>query len=132
SRAVRPQYEAPAAKIEFEPVGNQNRRQHCLGTGCVVAKGAAQPAKVVVAALGEGARQLGMTDEIGVILAEGGSPEDVVRMDMGQDHIADRPVRAGADRRAQRAALLEAAAGIDDRYGSATDDEADIGDRVLV
>ena len=132
SRAVRPQCEAPAAQIEFEPVGNQNRRQHDLGTGCVVAEGALQPAEVVIAALGEGARQLGMPDEIGVIFAKRGRPEDVVGMDVGQDHIADRPIGTRADRGAQRAALLEAAAGIDDRYRSGPDDEADIGDRVVV
>ena len=91
-----------------------------------------QPAEVIVAALGKGARQFGMPDEIGVVVAEGGGPEDVVGMDVGQDHISDRPIRAGADRCAQRASLREAAAGVDDRHGLIADDEADIGDRVLV
>jgi hypothetical protein len=56
----------------------------------------------------------------------------VVGVDVGQDNITDRPIRAGADRRSQRASFREAAAGIDDRDGLIADDEADIGDRVLV
>ena len=53
-------------------------------------------------------------------------------MDVGQDHIADRPIGSSPNRRAESCSLFEAAAGVDDGDGGSADDEADIGNRVLV
>ena len=132
SRPVRPQGETPAAQIEIERVGNENRRRHDLGAARLLTEGVLQPAEVIVAALRKGARQFGMPDKIGVVVAEGSRPEDMVGMDVSQDHIADRPICLGADRCAQRAALREASAGVDDRHGLIADDKADIGDRIRI
>ncbi len=73
-----------------------------------------------------------MADEFGVIVSKRGGAKNVVGMDMGQDHIADRLIGAGAYCGAERDALYEAAAGIDDRDRVAADNKADIGDSVFV
>jgi hypothetical protein len=132
SRVVRPQREPPATQIKIELVGNQHRRHHDLGAIRFIAEGAAQPADVIVAALGKGARQFGVPDKIGAVVAEGRGPEDMVGMDVGQNHISDRLIRTRADRCAQPASLREAAAGVDDCHGLIANDKADIGDRVFV
>ena len=73
-----------------------------------------------------------MPDKIGVVAEKGGGAEDMVGMDMGQDHVADRPLGARPDRRSQVAAFLRAAARID--YGDRiiANHKADIGNGVVV
>jgi hypothetical protein len=73
-----------------------------------------------------------MADELRLICRESGRAEDVVGMDVGQHHIADRPVRRGADRVPQALSLDGAAAGIHHHHRLVADDEADIGEPILV
>src|SRR5262249_54069692 len=129
SGPLRPDREAPIAQIEFETVGDEDRRRHNLAAVSLLAENAAQ---VVFPTLREGAGEFGMADEIGVIIAKGRGAEDMVGMDMRQDHIADPPVGSPADRRAQRRSFFEAATRIDDGDGIAADDKADVRDRVTV
>ena len=73
-----------------------------------------------------------MSDEDGSIPDEGGVAEDVVRMAMGVDDVADRLVGPGTNGREQLLSLTYAAPGIDDRNRALADDETDIGDRAVV
>ena len=129
---MRPHDQPAASEIEFEPAGHQDVGRHDLGAVCIIAEGFMQPAQIIVAALGQCARQLGMADEIGMIVAERGGPENMIGMDVGHDHIADRQPGSRTDRRAQLGSLAIAAAGIDHRDGIVSDDKSDIGDLVVV
>ena len=73
-----------------------------------------------------------MPDKIGMVVAEGRGTEDVVGMDVGQDHISDRPIGERPDRGAQLATLSSAAARIDHRHRVVSENEADIGDRIVI
>jgi hypothetical protein len=58
--------------------------------------------------------------------------ENVIRVGMRADDVADRLVRASANRGEQSAAFPHTAAGIDDRHGIVADHETDIGDAAPV
>ena len=73
-----------------------------------------------------------MANEIGMVVAENRSTEDVVGMDVGQDHISDRPIGERPDRGAQLATLSSAAARIDHRHRVVSENEADVGDRIVI
>ena len=91
-----------------------------------------QSAQIVRAALGKSARQLGMADELGMVVTECGGAEDMVGMDMGHDHIADRQPSPGADCGPEHDPFMIAAAGVDHRDRVISDDEPDIGDFVVI
>ena len=91
-----------------------------------------QSAQIVRPALGKSARQLGMADELGMVVTECGGAEDMVGMDMGHDHIADRQPSPGADRGPEHDPLMIAAAGVDHRHRVISDDEPDIGDFAVI
>ena len=73
-----------------------------------------------------------MPDKIGMVVAESCGTEDVVGMDVGQDHISDRPIGECPDRGAQLATLSSAAARIYHRHGVVSENEADIGNRIAI
>ena len=91
-----------------------------------------QSAKIISAALGKSAGQLGMADEIGMVVAKRGGAKDMVGMDVGHDHIADRQLGARADRRAKLGPFAIAPAWVDHRDGIVSDDKTDIGDLVVI
>ena len=73
-----------------------------------------------------------MADEDRAILQESARPEDVVGMDMAHHHIFDRRIGLLPDRRAQIFAIREAAARVGDEDALASNDEADVGDGVVI
>lgn len=77
-------------------------------------------------------RQFGVTDKRGRIVLEGRRAKDVIGMNVRQHHITDRQLGPRANREAQAAAVMQAAAGIDHRHRIATDDETEVGDGVEV
>src|SRR6516225_11086080 len=91
-RAMRPQCETPSAQVEIEPGGNKDGRRYHLAALCLIAESLAKSPQVIVASLREGARQFDMANEIGMVVAESCGTEDVVGMDVSQDHISDRPI----------------------------------------
>ena len=84
------------------------------------AAGVEQRAKPVVA------------DEGRPVRGKGGRAETMIGVTMGQDHMADRLVRALRDLGAQPLTIRETPAGVGDEHAVAADDEADIGDAVVV
>src|SRR4029077_11607789 len=91
-----------------------------------------QSAEIILTSLTYRAWQLGVAYEIGMVVSEGGGAEDMVGMDVGQNHIADRQIRLVADRRPNRPSLRKAAARVDHGDRNCPDDKAYICDRVLV
>ena len=73
-----------------------------------------------------------MTDEVSTFSLECRVAEDMVGVDVGVDHVADRLGRAGADRRQQPAPFTHAAAAIDHRDPLVADDKSEIGNRTFV
>src|SRR6516165_3862883 len=73
-----------------------------------------------------------MSDEIGMVVAKGSGAENMIGMDMGQDHIPDRTVGARLDCRMQFVSLFGTPARIDHRYSVVSDNEADIGDLICI
>ena len=73
-----------------------------------------------------------MPDKIGMVVAESCGTEDVVGMDVGQDHISDRPISERPDRGAQLATLSSAAARIYHRHGVVSENGADICNRIAI
>jgi len=65
------------------------------------------------------------------IFSRGGA-ENMVGMDMGHDHIADRQPSPGADCGPEHDPFMIAAAGVDHRDRIISDDEPDIGDFVII
>jgi hypothetical protein len=129
---MRPQCETPSAQVEIEPGGNKDGRRYHLAALCLIAESLAKSPQVIVAALRERAGQFGMPDKIGTVVAESCGTEDVVGMDVGQDHISDRPISERPDRGAQLATLSSAAARIYHRHGVVSENEADIGNRIAI
>ena len=64
----------------------------------------------------------------GRVVEERRGAEGMVRVDVADDDVPDRPVGAGADLGAQPGAVGEAAAGVGDEHRVAADHEADVGD----
>ena len=129
---VSPHHQTPSSQIEIEPGGNEDGWRYHLAAFRLTAESLANSPQVIVAALCEGARQFDMADKIGVVVAESCGTEDVVGMDVGQDHILDWPIGERPDRGAQLATLPSAAARIDHRHGVVSDNEADIGNCVII
>lgn len=73
-----------------------------------------------------------MTDEIWLVHEEGTGAKNVVRMDVAQQDVADWFCGGGANGGAEGLAVGEAAAWVGDQNGVAADDEADVGDGVVI
>jgi len=119
------------AEVDLGRVGDR----HCRvdhRSGPVLAQEVDQALAVELAPRGERLGELGVTDEDRLVLYERPRPEDVIRVDMGQDHVGDRLLRALDDLGAQPLAVGEAAARFRDQHAVPADEEADIGDRIGV
>ena len=90
------------------------------------------PLQVVVAPPGEGVREVGVADDLGLVLREGGGAQDVVRVDMRQNHIGNRLVRHLADGGPQGQPLFQRPAGVDHGHPLGPDHEPQIGDMAAV
>ena len=73
-----------------------------------------------------------MTDKVGVVAAKSRRPEDMVGVNVGEDHISDRLFSTDPDCCSQRFSLGITPAGVDHRHRLVAEDEADIRDPVLV
>ncbi len=84
-------------------------------------------AQIVRSALGQFGRQIMMSDKRHA-RRHGRVAEDVIRMFMRIDHVADRLVGDAADGQEQTLADSDAATGVDECDGVLSDDDAEIGD----
>ena len=73
-----------------------------------------------------------VSDEGRLIRNEGGIAEDMVGVNVGIDHVADRHAGPLPDSQPEAPAVFQAAAGIDDCDAAFAYDEADIGDRAFI
>ena len=128
--AVRLEFELPAAEIDGGRGGDRAVR-HDRGAA-LIAQEIVHALAVEFPALGDHLRQGGMADELGMVPGEGRRAQNMVGVDVRHDHIADWQRSAGADRLAKRAAIGQAAAGIDHGDQVSPHHEADVADGVLV
>jgi hypothetical protein len=69
-----------------------------------------------------------MPDELRIVRQEGAVAVDMIRVHVGIDHPAHRPIGGCPHRRAQPIALDARAAGVDHRDAALPDHEAEVGD----
>jgi len=119
------------AKIDVGVVLHEHRgcdhRPRCSFTEDLI-----ETMAVILAAFSERIRQPLMTDVCRLVGGKRSSAKNVIRVNVRQDHVADRQLRHRANRLAQPRAVLETPARIGDRDRLATDDEAYVGDRTGV
>ena len=124
---------AAAAEIEVEPVFDQpRRRKRVAARGGRGAHLAFQHATVAVAALRQRFRQPCVADHLRSEIGECGGAHRVVGVGVGENEVADRQACRGLDGAPQPLPVREAAARIHHGHRGAADDEAYIGDGVLI
>ena len=126
------QVEYAVAKVELPFTVDQQRRHRDLAAGSLCTEQPVECLTVALASGGQCRRKPGVGHEHCCVADKGRIAERVVGMDVGMDDVADRLVGALAQRGEQGGADCLGAAGIDDRYTAAADNEADVGDVTAV
>ncbi len=123
------QDELASAEIEFELFRHEHGRKD--DPGSLERLGSDKGFGGREIAVGAGRQRLGkvfVSDKDGARIRKGGVAERVIGMHVRVDHVADGPVRMGADGREEPAARESASLGVHDGHGVPSDDEAGIGD----
>ena len=128
--AMRLNVELPAAEIDCGLSCNCPIRQD--GCAPISAQKIAHSCTVKFTSLRDGLRERSMADELRVVPCKCRAAQNVVGMDMRDDHIAYRQIGSGADGLAKREPVGKASTGVYDRDRLAANSEADIRDGILV
>src|SRR5258708_38242780 len=104
-RTMRVDLDLAVAEVDRLVNRDEMRRRDDIASRRCIAGRATQRLDVVRATLCQGPRQTRTADEFGIISAEGGGAEDVIRADMSQHDVADRPVRQPVARVGKRYAI---------------------------
>ena len=108
-RTMRLNVELPAAEIDCGLSCNRAIRQD--GCAPLGAQKIAHACPVKFTALGDGLRERSMTNEFRVVARECRAAENVVGMDVSDDHMADRQIGSAADCLAKREPVGQASPG---------------------
>ena len=128
---MRPQLQRPTAQFDLRSIADQHRGLND-GTDVASSKHFLESLAVVLAALRQRVRQLSVRHESRFVLQKCARAEDVIRVHVRHQHVANRQLSQVPDAATQPLTVVQTAAAVEHSDAVSPNDESDVCDGVLV